>query len=63
MTCVPQSDVGATSQEGLILKVNNSTAAVGRLSDIAERAFIENNNNATVGRLSNIAERAFIESK
>ena len=41
MTCVPQSDVGATSQKGLILKVNNMRATVGRLSDIAERAYIE----------------------
>ena len=35
-----QSDVGATSQKGLEKKVKYNNATVGRLSDIAERAFI-----------------------
>ena len=38
MTCMPQSDVGATSQKGLISKVKDNCAIVGRLCDIAERA-------------------------
>ena len=37
---MPQSDVGATSQKGLEKKVKYNNATVGRLSDIAERAFI-----------------------
>ena len=35
---IPPSDVWATSQKGLITKVNNRSATVGRLSDIADRA-------------------------
>ena len=34
ITIMPQSDVWATSHKGLISKVNNNNATVGRLSDI-----------------------------
>ena len=40
-TCVPQSDVGATLQKGLISQVNNKRATVGHLSNITERAYNE----------------------
>ena len=36
---MPQSDVGATSQKGIIIKVNNKYATIGRLSDITDRAY------------------------
>ena len=36
---IPQSDVWATSQTGPITKVNNRSATVGHLSDIADRAY------------------------
>ena len=37
---MPQSGVLATPQKGLEKKVEYNNATVGRLSDIAERAFI-----------------------